>query len=105
MAWGEPAAVRAGSEQIATHVPKADAAGAEAGQFEIAALLSVNVTVPVRALPPAGAVMVAVNAGGVIWLTVDAFAGEDDTRFREVTALLTVWVMVLLLAVKFGSLR
>jgi hypothetical protein len=105
MVWGEPAAVRAGSEQTATQVPTPDAAGAEAGQLEIADPLSVKVTFPVRGRPPAGAVMVAVNAGGVVWLTVDAFAGEDDTRLREVTALLTVWVMVLLLAVKFGSLR
>ena len=92
-------AVSAGSEQMAS--PAAD--GCIAPQAEIAALLSVNATVPVRAAPPCGAVTVAVNDTATgCWLTVEGF--NDETRLRLVAAVPTFWVRVLLLELKFGSL-
>lgn len=98
MVWGDVTAVISGSEQTASHrvlppepVPLAEADTAE--QVGLAAPLSVNATVPLRAAVPEGAVMLASKARGTAWFTVPEVEGA--LKVMVIEAVPTVCVTVL----------
>ncbi len=82
MVCGEPAAVRAESEQAASQSelppdPVPSAEGATAEQAAIVVPLSVKATFPVRLVVPERALMMALKAIGVAWLTTPEVAVAD----------------------------
>lgn len=95
MVCGEPAALRAESEHAASQrelppdVPSAE--GDTAEQVPIVVPLSVKATLPVRLVVPEGAVMTALKAIGVAWLTTPEVAVAD--MFMVIGAVPTPWLI------------